>query len=553
MIRYKRFKGKLDSRGKIVPCKLVGADGHPIKDIEGNYVYCDQRWNAPKVVKQFGSAVAALHKAKGHIGEYQVPCDDCCVIDRSGDEHGNRFGCKMHRGNPLLVARGLPNSSETIINAIKQTLKDGERYVESGDTPLTAFELLKVRQRLLSTNDPQDFQLCVLILISVRLFLRSSEASGDKTIVKKKPDGTETTEVVPTGIEMSAFMEDLAIIGCDGSVERLAIKIKGKTDQQMEILFLYCDEVNPALCPILHLLAYVHYFKIKAGHLFPSLEELKEPPANGNYVTYIKYQDLQKRMQDLFKSVTGRDGPFGTHTIRKTAYLLAMWGFSSNDPGPNQGMNFPLIMSSARHSDAGSALRYCQDALALKETAIRNGLDVARVVSPWRAVKCENPKMHLTMNRSSLKTSLYLKAKEFVKVICQLGSFAEGYAPTILDVVECVMKYRQPRDAKGKSLNMMQKAGIDQQTIDEISQLIDEHCHNAMLAITQPARASTKRKRSEEKLEDESEDEEEIEGIEETNEAQNKNKAKRQRIVQHGSNNYDERSEFAKLVSGYLD
>jgi hypothetical protein len=62
-----------------------------------------------------------------------------------------------------------------------------------------------------------------------------------------------------------------------------------------------------------------------------------------------------------------RSGPFGTHSIRKTGYLLAIWGNG----------HFALIMQAARHKDVASALKYSKDAGALLKIANLNHFDVA--------------------------------------------------------------------------------------------------------------------------------------------------------------------------------
>jgi hypothetical protein len=62
----------------------------------------------------------------------------------------------------------------------------------------------------------------VLILISTKQFLRSGEATGDTT------DPT-TGRVTPTGLTDHNFVKDLFVVSPDGSVEALAIKVKGIT------------------------------------------------------------------------------------------------------------------------------------------------------------------------------------------------------------------------------------------------------------------------------------------------------------------------------------
>lgn len=56
-----------------------------------------------------------------------------------------------------------------------------------------------------------------------------------------------------------------------------------------------------------------------------------------------------------------RAGPWGTHTLRKTGYLLAIWG----------GGSVEQIMLSERHKTMSRASKYHQDAATLLEMAKR--------------------------------------------------------------------------------------------------------------------------------------------------------------------------------------
>ena len=69
--------------------------------------------------------------------------------------------------------------------------------------------------------------------------------------------------------------------------------------------------------------------------------------------------DFFNRFKKLIGRVLGRKGVFGTHTLRKTGYLLAIWG----------GGLVEHIMLSARHSTISSAQKYYQDAAALLQMA----------------------------------------------------------------------------------------------------------------------------------------------------------------------------------------
>lgn len=67
-------------------------------------------------------------------------------------------------------------------------------------------------------------------------------------------------------------------------VEGLAVKIKGKSDKKWKTLMIWADQ-HPQLCPIRHLLVYIFVAKIKSGNLFPSYNELRHPPDDGDFKT----------------------------------------------------------------------------------------------------------------------------------------------------------------------------------------------------------------------------------------------------------------------------
>jgi hypothetical protein len=132
---------------------LTDGNRNPIKDIHGNDIYCENGWKAPKVVKQFKSAVTAIHEVNHQTGPYQDKCAACLAVGMEGR------GCQHHRYNPQLWRIGDPAKALAVKQAYKKSNKDGEGYQEGGDTPLTPLELMRIRARLLSTNKIADFQL----------------------------------------------------------------------------------------------------------------------------------------------------------------------------------------------------------------------------------------------------------------------------------------------------------------------------------------------------------------------------------------------------------
>jgi hypothetical protein len=97
----------------------------------------------------------------------------------------------------------------------------------------------------------------------------------------------------------------------------------------------------------------------KGGHLFPTDNELAARPVDGIFKTYRKYKNTLSELNNTFSTILGRNiKDFGTHTLRKTAYLFAIWAMGKdwNDE------IFHIIMDSARHEDEKTARLYAKGA-----------------------------------------------------------------------------------------------------------------------------------------------------------------------------------------------
>ena len=92
---------------------------------------------------------------------------------------------------------------------------------------------------------------------------------------------------------------------------------KGKTQEYR--FNLYEDSNYPAFCPIRHLLIYVHMAGIKSGYLFPSVAELKNPPADGHFKTRVRCDAFHTAMKACIAKVLAKTTHVGTHTYRFSA------------------------------------------------------------------------------------------------------------------------------------------------------------------------------------------------------------------------------------------
>lgn len=135
----------------------------------------------------------------------------------------------------------------------------------------------------------------------------------------------------------------------------------------MRHAYIHGDDEVPEIDLIRHLLAYIYMIGWKGGFLFPSQDELNNPPADGIYKTCVTDDDLYTCLTRLYKLILGRIDKLGIHCLRKTAYLFAIFRFV----GPH---DLAEICKCAGHSlgkQLKTVMKYVRDATASK-TQFRN-------------------------------------------------------------------------------------------------------------------------------------------------------------------------------------
>jgi hypothetical protein len=141
-------------------------------DRHNGRVICQGGWNDPKNVKQCLSAISVLHATRQQRGQYNDSCASCWQdIHRDVES----TGCFHHRGNAILWRSGDPALSEIVENTKKTSAKESLDYVVQGNFALMINELAIIRQRLVASSSIYDYQIWVMILVGVHLFLRSEE------------------------------------------------------------------------------------------------------------------------------------------------------------------------------------------------------------------------------------------------------------------------------------------------------------------------------------------------------------------------------------------
>ena len=212
--------------------------------------------------------------------------EEPCLICREEYQRDGSMECLHHLGKPR---------SLQVLDYVKQGRADRTGYCAQGDSPLSPDERPKLREFLLSENTLNGWQVFVHILFDIKLFLRDEESSE-------------------FGIGKCRVLPPLPTFDADGVASMLAVRVKRKYVKKTVVLCIWRVQDIPEFCLLRHLLPYLHLGDIEGDLLFPDLNR------RSMSVPYSTYNDPAKRLS--FK-VTKRHGPWGTHSLRKTAYFLA--------------------------------------------------------------------------------------------------------------------------------------------------------------------------------------------------------------------------------------
>ena len=234
-------------------------------------------------------------------------CDNCAAETLKHKNDRPYTGCILHTNNALLRSQGnVVNDSDVILHT-KKCIEDKSDYKTKGNVALTPANLRALRVHLLATGDLEDLQTYTMIICGSRLFLRAQELLS---------------------IQLVHFQKDLQQINPVDGVRAITVRVKGKNDSAPVTLILYQDEEYPELCPVRHLLAYIklareiHPKFFESGFLFPNVDD-------ENICGHVYYADFLCIIKHLVRDVLKRTSStiiFGTHILRKTGYLLAIFG-----------------------------------------------------------------------------------------------------------------------------------------------------------------------------------------------------------------------------------
>ena len=418
-------------------------------DSEGNHVKCLGGWNDASRLDHFRAGINAVVTAHQQDSPYGDACTDCLSV--------SEFGCRFHRGRPLLYRHGNPCNSREFLNNAKREKSLCEWKVKGAGQLLPA-DLRTVLSSLVLQNSVPKLQIACLLLVCIKLFLRKEEGAS---------------------MQVSDFVEKLTI--CKSVlqiVEAVNVQIQGKSDTHVVNMYLWLDNETPDLCPVRYLLVYIYCAGIKEGSIFPAHKELSEKPSDGKYTSCISDKELYGEVNYLWQQILKKKSKLGVHTCRKTGYLMACLGVLEKAM-----VKLELIMQAARHKTFATAKTYLQNAMSLCDN-IRYQADPAQKVGKWR-----NPWVgDLIQNHEDVcldsrhaQAPLYELARRFVEDILKIDkSHPKNAHPAY--ILRQAVAY-QP--GKGAQETLDEVCGLlDKTMADKIKEAVNSLVNQAMATKT---------------------------------------------------------------------
>jgi hypothetical protein len=197
---------------------------------------------------------------------------------------------------------------------------------------------------------------------------------------------------------------------------------------------IWPDKDFPALCPISYLLLYLFKAKIAAGYLFPHPSLLDRAVSTNGPLQpaekHIPYDTFERALQTQCTKLFGDVQKWGTHTCRKTFYLLAVWG----------GGGDADIMMSARHKSISNSVKYRRDAATLLEIWRNSEENYGLIAPKWQPILITSLQSARRLNRSMVVNQQSLQSLALIFAgFCKIDSES-----SILDAVKKVNEYSSP-------------------------------------------------------------------------------------------------------------
>ena len=230
----------------------------------------------------------------------------------------------------------------TIVCDTFSYIRDNTAHMVNGACHLLPSHVRKIREYAASSNDIVWYEIFVMLLMSIELFLQKMEYSS---------------------LDGDNFNTNMFVMSDEFVPEALNLKVKGKKKRKKKrkglndfyacwrTLYIWGDDTYPDIDLKRNLLGYLYCIGWKGGTLFPTKKELENPPLNGVYTTSLSEDELFHSLKYLYKTVLKRDDKLTSHSGRKSGYL---WNRI-------RGADAAQLMTAADHEVYEVACRYAKD------------------------------------------------------------------------------------------------------------------------------------------------------------------------------------------------
>ena len=432
----------------------------PVLNAQGHQILCMGDWHSTNQVQLYSNALSKVHsKYASTSGEYLSECSECQRLSQS-DPKAN--GCRRHVGNPLVWRRGSPTKDALFTTKLKQMKDYCERnYSTRHAMYFLPSELRQIRSHCLAANNKRKMMIWTIWIVGIKGFLRVEEALS---------------------LTVEDFEEKYFVVD-KHSVENLAYFVNGKTDHEKCLLACWDDAECPEFSPVRPLLLWLAVSGIRSGPIFPPSDQLDSVATFGTVqmprgskkdapLPSFSYNEFLKETQFLCATVLGKDMDgeamnkliIGTHMMRKTAYLLAIWGWKRTYGSDECPLDSSNLFKSARHSSVHSIAVYASDAATMKVLLDSLSLDSAssnQSVGVWKPIHIE----HITAFET-----LKLGKDQYVKPLREL---AEWYVVHTLKLSLDSVQSMSYHDLHHRATAIKPDLSLG----DELRLLIDANCH----------------------------------------------------------------------------
>ncbi len=425
---------------------------------EPKKIMCVNQWKEKGAIDKYKAALSTLHSVyPEYCGAYSDVCKYCVIAHNKHQRKSGDFGsCLRHARNPNIAPIGNPVLSSVVREAIVDGYEFTKNFPNKGNVQLLPGEIRTLRDNLVNSGCFINFQIYTMILLGIKCFLRAEELLQ---------------------LRIEHFDPKYMIIREDGKINSITVQVQGKSDPVPVYLQIFSDDNCTEFCPIRHLIAYMSLLDVKEGFIFPSKSKLFALVNGLECLDHVnedrwRYTDWLNDLRTILQKYTQRKdelnkghGKLGTHTLRKTGYLFAVWGVLKNlgkisadaVAGISSLPEICLcdILKSARHKTMQNAGTYQKDASTLLSMVLRQSYPEQHRVSVWESIHIEavDTMANITALSSLRQKPLSQLAVHYVNEILQLPTISMN------NVYYIVERSQEKVDDSDSNHNLMKLLG----------------------------------------------------------------------------------------------